>query len=278
MEFPTLGKQCHEKDCKLLDFLPFECSACKKIFCLEHRSYAAHHCQSLTDIIIPECPICGAIIPVAKGEDPDVKVDQHINQGCQPLPQKEKSNKCGVTRCKNHEVVPVICKQCDKNFCFAHRLPQDHACEQTEKPSKKAKGGGYILGGTSRPVAAKDNPTARKVALMKLKMHAKGDEKVIPEKRYYLEVVYGYGEGVKPTPKMMFFDPNWSVGKVLDYVADAGHIENKNNVSKEDKLHLISLKTGTPLSYDLKLSQIDSSVLQSGDSVLLDTLNALVPS
>jgi len=279
MEFPTLGKHCKQKDCKLLDFLPFECSACKNMFCLDHRSFAAHHCGAVPDAIIPECPLCGAIIPVAKGEDPNVKVDEHITKGCKQEPQREKSNKCSMSRCKNHEVVPVICKQCSKNFCFAHRLPQDHSCEATVKESKKVKGGGYTLGGRAPPATNKNNPTAKKVALMKMKMNAKGDEKIAPEKRYYLEVVYGSGNGVNATPKLMFFDPNWSVGKVLDSIADAGNVINKNNVSKEeDKLHLISLKTGTPLSFDVKLSQIDPSVLESGDTVLLDTLIALIPS
>lgn len=30
-------------------------------------------------------------------------------------------------------------------------------------------------------------------------------------------------------PRYMFFHRDWSVGKVLDYIADAGRIENLNN-------------------------------------------------
>lgn len=55
------------------------------------------------------------------------------------------------------------------------------------------------------------NPTAVKVALMKLKQRAKGDQHLSQERRFYLEVVYPFSSGV-PTG-FMFFDSHWAYGK-----------------------------------------------------------------
>ncbi len=55
----------------------------------------------------------------------------------------------------------------------------------------------------------------------------KGNDSVPPEKRFYLEIVYPMESKVQP--KLMFFNANATVGKVLDKAADAGGIENKNN-------------------------------------------------
>jgi len=227
---------------------------------------------------VPECPLCGAPIPVSKGEDVNVKVDQHISAGC-PQTKKSHTNTCSFPRCRKFEVVPVICKRCYKNFCFSHRFPEDHDCEAPsgiagKKESKKSNSSASSASHAG-PSLNPNNPTALKVRLMKMKMQAKGDAKIPADKRFYLEVVFPLNSGV--VPKMMFFDPRWSIGKVLDLVAETGNIENKNNILQDNKLHLISLKTGTPLPNDKFLDTVGVDVLQSGDAVMLDTLQALIP-
>ncbi|XVE67996.1 hypothetical protein DITRI_Ditri09bG0033000 [Diplodiscus trichospermus] len=44
--FPDLGKHCQHSACHQLDFLPFICEGCHKVFCLEHRSYRSHECPN----------------------------------------------------------------------------------------------------------------------------------------------------------------------------------------------------------------------------------------
>ena len=46
MELPHLGKQCSEKTCRQLDFLPMKCDACSEIFCTDHLQYDDHSCTS----------------------------------------------------------------------------------------------------------------------------------------------------------------------------------------------------------------------------------------
>jgi len=281
MEFPTLGQHCSQEGCQQLDFLPFECAACKRIFCLAHSAYSSHNCTATSDARVPECPLCGAPVPIAKGDDINAKVEQHISAGC-PQTKVQHTNTCSYPRCRKYEVVPVICKQCYKNFCLSHRFPQDHACEgvtggvaskareQHKKPSSSSSS-------SASKSAHSHNPTALKVRLMKMKMQAKGDAKIPADKRFYLEVVFPLNSGV--APKLMYFDPRWSIGKVLDLVAEAGNIVNKNNViqEKNSKLHLIALKTGEPLPNEKHLDTLSADVLQSGDAVMLDTLQALSP-
>ena len=40
------GQHCSEAACKALDFLPFKCASCSRVFCLEHRSLSAHKCHA----------------------------------------------------------------------------------------------------------------------------------------------------------------------------------------------------------------------------------------
>eukprot|EP00026_Physarum_polycephalum_P013708 Phypoly_transcript_14136.p1 GENE.Phypoly_transcript_14136~~Phypoly_transcript_14136.p1 ORF type:complete len:282 (+),score=25.85 Phypoly_transcript_14136:110-955(+) len=281
MELNHIGQHCSEPSCKVLDFLPFQCTSCKRTFCLEHRSLTAHKCHA-SDFYVPACPLCGQVVKVAQGEDPNHKVDQHISQGC----PKEAStshpahaHQCSKPKCNKIEVMPVVCSSCRKNFCLKHRMPQDHDCIVEERKKQRrehmrttAEKGKY--NSALQAAAAKQNPTALKVAMMKMKLHSEGDDKIPHERRFYLEVVYPIESGVNP--KMMFFDSNYSIGKVLDLIAAAGKIENNNNKVTSEKLHVILLKTGVPLPNDGTLGKIDN--LNSGDSVLLGTLNALAQS
>lgn len=134
MEFPGLGEHCSLPSCKRLDFLPMNCDACEKTFCNDHVAYESHRCQSAykKDVQVPVCPLCNKPIPVKRGEPPDIKVGQHIDQDCESDPAKQKrklnSNRCSVKGCKKRELVPVVCDSCRKNYCLRHRHPQDHKC------------------------------------------------------------------------------------------------------------------------------------------------------
>lgn len=41
------GSLCSESGCSCRDFLPFECSLCENVYCLEHRSRFSHTCSGL---------------------------------------------------------------------------------------------------------------------------------------------------------------------------------------------------------------------------------------
>ncbi|KAI4462381.1 arsenite inducuble rna associated protein aip-1-related [Holotrichia oblita] len=134
MEFPHLGNNCSSQNCNKLDFLPIKCDACGKIFCNEHYHYITHNCSDAykKDNQVPVCPLCNIPIPV-RGQPPDVAVGAHMDTDCQSDPAKNRrrvfTNKCSRKGCKNKEVVPVLCGDCNMNFCLKHRHPVDHQCQ-----------------------------------------------------------------------------------------------------------------------------------------------------
>lgn len=143
MEFPSLGNQCGVANCKQLDFLPFTCDLCKKIFCKDHRQYDAHSCEEAhsKDNIVPNCPLCGAIIVVQAGQDPNIAVDQHIASGCvTPQKPKKKShpNACSKKGCKKKELIPIQCTACGLKFCLTHRFESDHDCKGKDAMRERA--------------------------------------------------------------------------------------------------------------------------------------------
>ncbi|XP_022326021.1 AN1-type zinc finger protein 2A-like isoform X1 [Crassostrea virginica] len=135
MEFPDLGQNCHEKNCKQLDFLPMKCDACSQIFCRDHIHYNTHSCPESykKDNQVPVCPLCNNPIPVKKGEMPDDVVGQHIDRDCQSDPARNRrkvyTNRCSSKGCKQKELIPVLCESCHQNFCLKHRHETDHDCK-----------------------------------------------------------------------------------------------------------------------------------------------------
>ncbi|KAI3660961.1 hypothetical protein MP638_004737 [Amoeboaphelidium occidentale] len=136
MEFYHLGKHCSQDLCNQLDFLPYKCSGCQKTFCQDHWKFQDHKCPKEDDFlrnrIVPSCPICQVAIPVAKGEDLNAKVDEHISKNCQK-PSKTVdpayNHLCKAQGCRKKEVIPFQCNQCHLNFCVKHRHARDHNCE-----------------------------------------------------------------------------------------------------------------------------------------------------
>ena len=164
MEFPNLGQQCTLKTCKQLDFLPMQCDACSNIFCKDHIKYEDHSCEQAykKDNQVPICPLCQTPVPVPRGEQPDIKVGEHIDRDCQSDPAVKKRNayvnKCKVKGCKQKELIKVQCESCRKNFCLKHRHEQDHNCMSLNaaKPSTSSS-----RGSTSRPGVSPQHPSQR---------------------------------------------------------------------------------------------------------------------
>eukprot|EP01085_Mycamoeba_gemmipara_P002894 Mycagemm_TRINITY_DN8793_c0_g1::TRINITY_DN8793_c0_g1_i1::g.2894::m.2894 type:complete len:149 gc:universal TRINITY_DN8793_c0_g1_i1:126-572(+) len=129
MEFPSVGKQCAQDDCKQLDFLPFKCDSCSKSFCGDHRTYAQHQCatglakMSQRDDLIQlhDCPLCGTHIAVRAGEDINAKVEAHIVKGCK--------TRCCVQKCKVSDLAMLLqCNKCHQRVCLKHRWADSHTC------------------------------------------------------------------------------------------------------------------------------------------------------
>lgn len=148
MEFPDLGEQCSLPSCRQLDFLPFTCNACSKVFCRLHEKYDSHNCPEgrKKDKVVPTCPMCSRPVPLQPGDKPDDAVMRHIDNKCDSQAAKLKTeqrraNKCNYKGCKTGtDSVRVTCERCHLPFCLSHRHIMDHKCTapkpvETPKPA-----------------------------------------------------------------------------------------------------------------------------------------------
>ncbi|KAK8961303.1 Zinc finger AN1 and C2H2 domain-containing stress-associated protein 16 [Platanthera guangdongensis] len=138
--FPDLGKHCSVEDCKLIDFLPFTCDRCDKVFCLQHRSYIKHVCPNANqmDVTVLICPLCARGVRLVPNEDPNITWDNHVNGNCDPSNYQKatKKKQCLVPRCKEILVFSntIRCKDCAQEHCLRHRFGPDHNCLGPRKP------------------------------------------------------------------------------------------------------------------------------------------------
>ncbi|KAM4543991.1 AN1-type zinc finger protein 1 [Fundulus diaphanus] len=248
-----IGKHCQVNSCNLKDFLPFVCDSCSGVYCLQHRSREAHSCPEET-----------------------ATRESRGTGGSTSYP-------CSFEGCKGKEPLPVLCPQCGKHFCLAHRHQDDHKCEKLEVQKPRMAATKELVqkileskdGAKSRGRrGAKNAATAAKVALMKLKLHAAGDKGLPQTERTYLQVYLP--KEAKDGSRPMFFSSKWSVGKVVDYAASLAGLKNNNNVLTAKKLRLCHPETGQALQMDdslLSLLAHPEAPLHNGGNVILEYLD-----
>lgn len=218
-----LESHCSLQECSLLDFLPFTCTACLKIYCKNHRFPDSHNCSnwSQVDKTLLICRKCNQILNSCEEEF----LDEHLKLSCTiGVYKQDKSPECNLGNCKNKSF--INCKNCDLFYCIAHRHLEDHKCKslgaQGMKDSPRVK----------LPVVPLSNSTVKKtgkrnsmVELMKLKAKACGDAKIPVSDRVYFTITLM--ESSKEV--VMFFSKGWTVGKIIDKIALLNNIPNFNN-------------------------------------------------
>ncbi|XP_069587633.1 AN1-type zinc finger protein 1 isoform X1 [Ranitomeya imitator] len=317
-----IGQHCDVENCGQLDFLPFVCDGCSRVFCLTHRSRDSHGCpeighqyeisggptsgiptdhwktgpaaagNELANTRISSAHIPGRTImqySIGKGRIqittkflPDDSQTTGSSGGGQP--EGSTQHPCTYTGCGGKELVEVLCPFCKKHFCLRHRHQPDHKCDQLEAPkprmaatqqlvkeivdSKKCEPPSKVRRG------AKNAATAAKVALMKLKLQAQGDNFLPQPERVYFQVYLP--KGGKDKSKAMFFCKKWSIGKVVDSAASIANLKNDNNKATAKKLRLCHAETGVALptdgSVDMWLSTAENP-LHNGGNIIMEYLD-----
>ncbi|GFR58219.1 AN1-type zinc finger protein 1-like [Elysia marginata] len=238
MELPHIGQHCEAANCNQLDFLPFVCDRCKKAFCLLHKSCDQHCCTAQT-------------------------APQQEYHG-------ERSYSCSISGCDKRELTPIVCPHCGKNFCLSHRTQEDHSCVKlsgrAKELTKTAKHVENILAQKDfKPKVAPSltNPKsiqmAAKISLMKLKGKATGDVGLPQSERVYFNILLPL-EAKKP-PLPLFVSKMWSVGRLIDVIADKASITNRNNTSASLVSLLITITSKENPTGVKKLSMITAFIL-----------------
>ena len=132
-----VGKQCSHVSCLLVDFLPFKCHHCKLSFCQDHFKVDAHECpkydESKYNRVAPNCmsdligtiiclnscaifylsgPLCNIPVAIRPGQDPNVRMDVHLEKECSVVTGKVKSKStptCAKGNCKKVLFSPIRC-------------------------------------------------------------------------------------------------------------------------------------------------------------------------
>eukprot|EP00928_Gymnodinium_smaydae_P038003 TRINITY_DN26308_c0_g1_i1.p1 TRINITY_DN26308_c0_g1~~TRINITY_DN26308_c0_g1_i1.p1 ORF type:complete len:361 (+),score=61.79 TRINITY_DN26308_c0_g1_i1:76-1158(+) len=134
MQLEVVGSaHCNHPYCHQLDFLPFKCDLCKKVFCQNHFAHANHQCENAghNSVQVILCPVCHKTIRIQAGEDPNATWDRHWTSDCSRLPApKEQPSTCPVIGCKQKLSLSnrFTCSRCRQTVCLHHRMEEHHAC------------------------------------------------------------------------------------------------------------------------------------------------------
>ncbi|KAI0322362.1 hypothetical protein OF83DRAFT_798272 [Amylostereum chailletii] len=141
----SVGHQCSSPTCLLVDFLPFKCQHCSKSFCGDHFLPAGHNCDKFDETkfnrVVPDCPLCNEPVAIPPGEDPNVRMERHLNVDCSVMTgksRKPKSARCAKGKCGKTLISPIKCDKCNQQFCPQHRFPNTHDCSSLASPAKPA--------------------------------------------------------------------------------------------------------------------------------------------
>ena len=125
-----------------------------------------------------------------------------------------------------------------------------------------------------KKVSTKNAKMAAKVQLMKLKQNAEGNKGIPPDDRIYLRVHFPVKKTDSISSKNIFVSKKFSVGKIIDALADLCQIENPNNSSKVDKKLLIFHRIdGEIWSNDLTENleiKLENENAFNGESIILE--------
>ncbi|KAJ1999525.1 hypothetical protein H4R26_005026 [Coemansia thaxteri] len=124
-----------------------------------------HNCSRkdlVVDRRVPDCPLCGEVVSIGPGENPNDVVNRHITDACSsnpsarnPLPKSTaksnngSSNGCALRRCKDKVIVFAECPYCHLKFCMKHRFEGDHECTKRSASAPPASSGFGSLVNTS---------------------------------------------------------------------------------------------------------------------------------
>eukprot|EP00667_Euglena_gracilis_P016725 EG_transcript_17535 len=264
------GKPCH--CCGTFVDLPFTCHKCGESLCEDHRLFASHDCRGHYDKVVPECPLCGQLVPTAHNQDPNHAVSVHMEKGCPregktASPQPQRLNFCAFRDCTANEHVLIRCKACGNSFCVPHRLQEDHDCPRLrEEQQRRAR----RLQAQAKKEAVEP---AGRVGLLGAQRFANtpqtaiGPTSVASEDRVVFPVYFA--PEIAAPPCHMYFSRRWVVGKVVDQVCAQAKLKNENNrVPEEEQYRLFNLKFCVPLPGNATLASL-APELQPGDPLML---------
>jgi hypothetical protein len=132
----------------------------------------------------------------------------------------------------------------------------DKVKEQVNTKLEEAKG----AGGAKAAMATK-------LALMKLKGRAKGDNSVPQAERVFFTVECP-NKQQNPQPLDLFMGKQWTMGKAVDFLARQARIKNRNNQADAPKLHIFKGETCLTDPFEKTVNELLSGgIIVDGDAL-----------
>lgn len=236
MELPELGAHCQV--CNRNDYLPFKCTYCSKMVCLEHKS---NHF---------DCPINKQTFDSSSNLNSNNTLPESLKEVCQ------------VCKSPFLKVELVLCNHCSKNYCLSHRHQHQHDCPSIETERDLSKLSAQHLAEKSREALEKLKPhlkvgppksllapaakpqdnskLAKKVRLMKLKLNSRGVHGTPEKDRIYFICKYCHNpescqshESNEGKCINFYASPEQSIGRLVDWTANELNVSYSNNFNQK---------------------------------------------
>lgn len=243
-----IGEHCAY--CRQLDFLPFACDGCKKVFCASHRTQLQHHCPVVLDKL-PSPPASSSLVRTAglvSALFPDrshdrAKLEKSLSAPKQPTTIKETQFRVG-----------------------------DVAATTNNAFSKLR-----VLFGAQKAKKGKVSGRSRTAEILQLRKAAVGDAKIKPPDRVHVWCLYVDAHGdmeamkkidVEKQRQAVFVSKQWPVGRAIDALAERLRVKNVNN-STSDGLQRLAMFAMEQEEPRLVAASERCSRFHDGDTVYL---------
>lgn len=273
MELPHIGRNCVV--CNRNDYLPFKCTHCDKVICIDHRT---NHGK--------DCPI-----------------NETKFEATQPENFESLKQKCDFCKRITLKLELTECHHCKLMHCLYHRHQVQHTCskldedkktreaEQGEKKARQEKALDKLkvfsrsiqTPPASQPAPKPNDPKnralAKRIRVMRIKQFARGPPNVLTEDKLHFEVKFLHN------PKSSFSDPSkdqstikiyttkkHTVGRMIDWVAAEFDLRNKNHVADASQLVFQKISESDDvitLDSQREFGDILNKDIEEGDELLL---------
>lgn len=277
MELPHIGETCVV--CNRNDYLPFRCSHCTKIVCIDHK---VNHGS--------DCPLTKTKFEFESGSRTSTESIRKACDFCRKITLHLELSKCS---------------QCGCYHCLYHRHQIQHNCprvaEETEtrlkteatkneKQQEALRKLKAVIETNQRPTSVNPCPTpkdpkqlalARRVNVMRIRQSARGPPNVLDQDKLFFEVefVHNPHSSLSKEPKNgrklnIFATEAHTIGRLIDFSASELDITNMNHISGADQI-VFRVASGDPsqrVTIDSRATfkhYVDSNVLISGDKLFI---------
>lgn len=279
MELPHIGQNCVV--CNRNDYLPFKCSHCGRIVCIDHKIRHGSDC------------------PLAK--------DAFVFRTSSDAPPESLKEACDFCKKITLKLELIKCDHCNQNNCLYHRHQVNHNCKQLQKAKERQQyesderrrqqqqaidrlKEGLMTKSESKkieftdahstnvlPVDSKKQALARRVRVMKLKSTACGPPNILDQDKLFFEVMFLHepnsrlSDPAKHGSKLaVFTTAKYTIGHMVDWSSSQLGLTNQNHIDNCDQLTFKVAGKDFYLDNRTLLSQyLNANELASGDQLLL---------